>query len=78
MSEKKTHKWTPGFDMSTIPYDIVFSRWQSLKALKNLSCGRKRACGHTEWVKSCECCRTNYKRTAYRIARGDKTLADRI
>lgn len=61
--------WTPDFDMASVPYEVLFSHMQSLRATKpgkTQNGGRPRSCGHTKWVKSCEVCQHNLKRTAYR------------
>jgi hypothetical protein len=62
------------WDLNTIPWEILNSHYQRVRGARAIGAGRKRACGHTKWVKSCELCVANYKRTARRRAAEARAL----
>lgn len=69
---ENTHmKWNQHWDLDSIPTEILFSHVQTRRArLSTTHTGRGRSCGHTKWIKSCDVCKRNFKRTQYRIAKG--------
>jgi hypothetical protein len=64
--------WTEGFDLETIPWDVLNSHYQSRRRRLAVNSGRRRSCGHRKWVQSCDICLRNYKRKEYRIANQNK------
>lgn len=69
---EQTIAYDKHWDLSSIPQDVFYREIQSRrgKYVQNRP-GKVRSCGHTKWVMSCPVCERNYKRTQWRIARGD-------